>query len=75
MGGEGKAEPGMAPHGAILLSAVLWGTLWIPLREINESGGSGAGGEPVRGWKGGLGGTRAVPAMPVGCWDDDDASR
>ena len=32
----------MAPHGAILLSAVLWGTLWIPLREINESGGSGA---------------------------------
>ncbi len=37
-----KTAPGMAPHAAILLSALLWGTLWIPLREINESGASGA---------------------------------
>jgi drug/metabolite transporter (DMT)-like permease len=29
-------------HGAILLSTLLWGTLWIPLRELNESGVSGA---------------------------------
>ena len=39
MNGEFKK---MAPHAAILLSAVLWGTLWIPLRELNESGVSGA---------------------------------
>lgn len=32
----------MAPQAAILLSTVLWGTLWIPLRELNESGVSGA---------------------------------
>lgn len=39
MDGEFKK---MAPHAAILLSTVLWGTLWIPLREINESGVGGA---------------------------------
>lgn len=32
----------MAPHAAILLSALLWGTMWIPLREMNEFGVSGA---------------------------------
>mgnify|MGYP002525998081 FL=1 len=32
----------MAPQAAILISTLLWGTLWIPLREINESGVSGA---------------------------------
>ena len=42
MNHELKTAPGMAPHAAILLSAVLWGTLWIPLRELNESGVSGA---------------------------------
>lgn len=39
MSGEFKK---MAPQAAILLSTVLWGTLWIPLRELNESGVSGA---------------------------------
>jgi drug/metabolite transporter (DMT)-like permease len=32
----------MAPQAAILISTLLWGTLWIPLREINESGVNGA---------------------------------
>jgi len=32
----------IAPHAAILLSALLWGTLWIPLREVNGSGLDGA---------------------------------
>jgi len=32
----------LAPSLAILWSALLWGTLWIPLRRIDEAGASGA---------------------------------
>ena len=39
MNGEFKKT---APQAAILVSTLLWGTLWIPLRELNESGVSGA---------------------------------
>jgi drug/metabolite transporter (DMT)-like permease len=31
----------LAPNLAILFSAVLWGTLWIPLRQIHETGSGG----------------------------------
>jgi len=37
-----KRGPGLAPNAAILCSALLWGTLWIPLRGLSESGASGA---------------------------------
>ena len=42
--GEGlsKRESTLAPSLAILWSTLLWGTLWIPLRRIHESGGGGA---------------------------------
>jgi drug/metabolite transporter (DMT)-like permease len=36
-------KPGslLAPNLAILFSAVLWGTLWIPLRQLHEAAGGG----------------------------------
>jgi drug/metabolite transporter (DMT)-like permease len=33
-----KAESKLDPNVAILLSAVLWGTLWIPIRQLDGSG-------------------------------------
>jgi len=35
-------NPGLAPNVAILCSALLWGTLWIPLRGLSQAGASGA---------------------------------
>ncbi len=37
-----KPSPSIVPSLAIMASAVLWGTLWIPLRELRDSGLSGA---------------------------------
>jgi drug/metabolite transporter (DMT)-like permease len=37
-----KRGPGFTPKAAILCSALLWGTLWIPLRGLSEAGASGA---------------------------------
>jgi drug/metabolite transporter (DMT)-like permease len=37
-----KQRPGLAPNAAILCSALLWGTLWIPLRGLSEAGASAA---------------------------------
>jgi drug/metabolite transporter (DMT)-like permease len=37
-----KRSPGLAPNAAILCSALLWGTLWIPLRGLSEAGASGS---------------------------------
>lgn len=42
MNGDVKTPPGAGPHGAILASTLLWGTMWIPLRGVNDTGGDGA---------------------------------
>ena len=42
MGAALRRGPGLAPNAAILCSALLWGTLWIPLRGLSEAGASGA---------------------------------
>lgn len=36
-----RMAAGIAPNVAILITSVLFGTLWIPMREINEAGLSG----------------------------------
>ena len=36
-----RMAAGLAPNVAILITSVLWGTLWIPMREMNEAGLSG----------------------------------
>ena len=41
MNGEAKAAPGVAPNLAILVTSVLWGTLWIPMRGMSAWGVSG----------------------------------
>ncbi len=33
-----RTATGYAPNMAILFTSVLWGTLWIPMREMNEAG-------------------------------------
>lgn len=37
-----QRAPGVAPNAAILFSTLLWGTFWIPLRQLHEAGLSDA---------------------------------
>lgn len=37
-----QRRPGLAPNAAIIFSTLLWGTLWIPLRQLHEAGLSDA---------------------------------
>jgi drug/metabolite transporter (DMT)-like permease len=37
-----QERDGWAPQAAILVSTLLWGTLWIPVRRLQEAGSSGA---------------------------------
>ncbi len=39
---EGPARPALAPSLAIVASTLLWGTMWIPLRELDRAGLAGA---------------------------------
>jgi drug/metabolite transporter (DMT)-like permease len=37
-----QRRPNLAPQLAILVSTLMWGTLWIPVRRMHETGSSGA---------------------------------